>query len=419
MKWSIFFVLLAMGIENQAHAEPTWTLFTQISYFTAKNDSCENQTLKALQPIFRSSGLSDTQVQAFIADMDRSLQSSNVLHPMVTGNDILIGTNLRWRGVSSECRNHLLYCKGNRIDSCEQIATFANDQVLTPIFFNGNTVIANRTTFPSDSLNIGSEDYLTSSDLGKSWKKIDIPVPCGAPASGYSCTLIPGSAQTYTLLSSSVNQQGSFQDVTIHSTDNGGKSWRVLTPPWSEIKHHFYVSAQDGNLLALPEAGRDYFSISVRNVDSGSNDTIRTKISASEWTSGYSKVQKYQNKYLVEAEGKWADTMPKDVGIFIVDRLRPEGSAKPVWTSQGMRVKDVKISASLIVVRTWNPNSMSRNKTNFNESIHYTTDEGAHWHVFDVPDELLGSTMELSKNRIWMFSPFTIQYSDLPTTKSE
>lgn len=420
MKWFIFFLLLAMSIDNYARAEPTWTAFTQIPYFTAKNRSCENQIQKALLPIFRSKGLSDAELQIIVPDMDRHLRSSDVLHPMVTGDDILIGTNLRWRGLTSECRNHLLHCKGNRTDSCEEIATFPNDQGLTPIFFNGNTIIANHTTYRADALNIGSEDYLVSSDLGKNWKKIETPVPCSGPGSGYSCTLLPRTAHTYTLLSSKLNQQGSdFQNLTIHSTDNGGKSWRVLTPPWSEIKHHFYVSAQEGSLLALPEADADYFSISVRNVDTGSIDSIRTRIPAAEWTSGYSRVLAYQNKYLVQAEGKWTESMPKDVGIFFVDKLLPDSSAKPVWTSLGMSVKDVKISDGLVVVRTWNPQSLSRDKINFNESIHYTTDEGIHWHVFDVPDDLLGSTMELSRNRIWMFSPFSIQYSDLPTPKSE
>lgn len=409
-----------MGIENHARSEPTWTLFTQIPYFTAKNLNCEDQTLKVLLPIFQSKGLPDAEIQRIFAVENSRLQSRDVLHPLVTGNDILIGTNLRWRGVSNECRNHLLHCKGSRTDSCEEIATFPNDQVLTPIFLNGNTIIANRTTYPSDVLNAGSEDYLASSDLGKNWKKIETPIPCGAPKSGYTCTLIPRTAHIYTLLSSRLNQQGSeFQNLTIHSTDNGGKSWRVLTPPWSEIKHHYYVSAQDGSLLALSEADTDYFSISVRNVDTGSIDSIRTRIPSAEWTSGYSRVLAYHNKYLVQAEGKWTESTPQDSGIFFVDKLLPEGSAKPVWTSLRMGVKDVKISDGLVVVRTWNPKSMSRNKINFNESIHYTTDEGVHWHAFDVPEDLLDSTMELSKNRIWMFSPFRIHYSDLPMPKSE
>lgn len=413
-----------MGIENHARAEPTWTLFTQFPYFTAKNLNCEDQELKVLLPIFQSKGLPDVEIQRIFAVANSRLQSRDVLHPLVTGNDILIGTNLRWRGVSNECRNHLLHCKGSRTDSCEEIATFPNDQVLTPIFFNGNTIIANRTTYQADVLNFGSEDYLASSDLGKNWKKIDTPIPCSGPGSGYSCTLIPRTAQTYTLLSSKFNQQasGSFSNFTIHSTNNGGKTWRVLTPSWKEIKNHFYVSAQDGSLLALPEADTDYLSISVRNVDTGSIDSIRTRIPSAEWTSGNnsnSRVLAYHNKYLVPVVGKWTESSPQDFGIFFVDKLLPEGSAKPVWTSLGMHVADVKISDGLVVVRTWNPKSMSHNKVHFNESIHYTTDEGVHWHAFDVPDDLLDSTMELSKNRIWMFSPFSIHYSDLPMPKPE
>ena len=74
-----------------------------------------------------------------------------------------------------------------------------------------------------------------------------------------------------------------------------------------------------------------------------------------------------------------------------------------------MHVSDVKIFDDLVVVRTWNSKSLSINKRNFNESLHYTVDEGVRWNVLDVRDELLGSTMELSENRIWMFSPFSIQ----------
>ncbi len=420
MKWSIFFALLAMGIGNHANAEPTWTLFTQIPYFTAKNDICEDQFLKASLPLIRSSGLSDAQVQVVLAKLDKRLPSSMVLHPMVIGKDILIGTNLRWRGVSNECKNHLLHCKGNLINSCEEIATFSNDQVLTPIFFDDKTIIAKRTTLPPDSMDIGSEDYLASHDLGKSWKKIDIPVPCGAIRSRVRCTLIPRTAKTYTLLSSTFNQQVSdYQNLTIHRTVNSGESWRVITPPWSEIKNHYSVSAQDGSLLAISVAETEFFSISVRNVDTGSIDSIKTGIPSAEWSSGDSQVYFYQNKYLVKANGKWSKSMPIEIGIFFVDKLLPDSSAKTVWTSRGMNVKDIKISDGLVVVRTWNPDSMSNNKINFNESIHYTADEGAHWHVFDVPDNLLGSTMELAKNRLWMFSPFNIHFSDLPTPKSE
>lgn len=408
-----------MGIENHARAEQKWTLVTQIPYFTAKNLNCEDQTQKDLLPILQSKGLPEAEIQRFFAVENRRLNSRDVLNPFVTGNDILIGTNLRWRGVSNECRNHLLHCAASRTDSCEEIATFPNDQVLTPIFFNGNTIIANRTTYTLGSVNVGSEDYLASSDRGKSWKKINIPVQCSGPKSRYTCTLIPRTANTYTLLSSKLNEQGSeFLNLAIHSTDNGGKSWRVLTPPWSEIKNQYAVSAKDGRLLALPEAVTDYFSISVRNVDTGTIDSIETRVPAAEWTDRNNMVFAYQDKYLVQANGKWTESMPQDVGIFFVDKLLPDGSAKPVWTLHGMHVKDIKISDGLVVVRTWNPKSMSKNKINFDESIHYTTNEGVQWQVFDVPDDLLGSTMELSKNRIWMFSPFSIHYSDLPMPKS-
>ena len=417
MKWTVLFLLLSIGVQNHAHAEFPWTLFAKNSYFSEENRSCKNKILETLGPVLRSRGVSDTEIQNIV---NREVRSRDVLHPMITGSNILIGTNLRWRNVSTECRNNLLHCDGNQENSCKEITSFPNEQVLTPIFLNDSNIIAKRTTYPPEVLNIGRDDYLVSSDFGKTWKKIETPIQCDARQSEVECTLIPQTKNTYILLSSNLNKQVSeFQNFTIHSTDNGGESWRELTPPWSEIKDHFHVSAADGNLQAIAEGDAEYFSISLRNIGTGNNISIETKIPNSEWNSKYSMVFSYRDKYLVKAQKKWETNEPQEIGVFFVDKLLPHRSAKPVWTSLGMDVSDVKIFDDLVVVRTWNSKSLSSNKRNFNESIHYTVDEGINWSVLDVPDDLLGSTMEISKNRIWMFSPFSVQYIDLAIPKSE
>ncbi len=418
MKWRVLFVLLAIGVSNASKAQQTWNLFADIPHMTSKNSTCENTLLKALRPELLSRGFSEESLEKIGQDMESKLKSDDLLRPLIAGNDILIGTNLRWRSVSENCRNYLLHCKVDRPDGCKEIATLPNNQVLTPRFFNGNSIIADRSTFVNDALNSGSVDYVASDDLGKSWRKIDIPVPCSS--TGYNCTLLPRTAQIYMLLSSKINQDATaFQDFAVHTTANAGLSWRIQAPAWSEIKHHFYVSAQNENLIAIPEVNKGYFSISQRNTDTDSTEITQTKVSVSEWESSYSRVFGYRNKYLVLAQGKMDASKQKNVGIFFIDKSQQQSSEKPAWTSQGKNVKDIKISDRLVVVRTWDSNSMSKNKRNFNESIHYTTDDGIHWHTFEVSDELLGNTIEVSENRIWMLTPSSILYIDVPAPKPD
>jgi hypothetical protein len=44
----------------------------------------------------------------------------------------------------------------------------------------------------------------------------------------------------------------------------------------------------------------------------------------------------YREKYLVKAQEKWGTNDPQEIGIFFVDKLLPDRSAKPVWRARSL-----------------------------------------------------------------------------------
>jgi len=344
------------------------------------------------------------------------IQSRDVMRPFVRGNDVFAGINNRWVSVAPGCTNFLLQCKADQQNSCKEISSFPNNQVVTVLFFDEGRLVAKRETYAANVLNFPEKiDFILSDDGGKSWSEIRTPVPaCGVRAG--VCELIPLSFSKYAFISTKLNAKGDgFDEVSVHSTADGGKTWVLSIDKWQGVDFPVWVSLSKAIMVTIPVPQGHTVSISEHDLSSQKTKSFQTSLPSDNWSHpnpGF--VIKRDAEYFVQLN---ESALIGGASVFRLNQAAVSETQKPVWTSGTTRVKDFQVSETAVVLRTWDASAMSLVTPRFREKIHYSLDGGDKWKVLDVPENILDGTLLLSNKRIWLFSPDGIRYLDLPVNQ--
>jgi hypothetical protein len=414
---AMLFLLLIFSPTTNAQVSPQQ--FARLPYFTPESTTCTNDVLAFLKTSLKGRNLNAEQWQKVSDAVYAKLSARDVLRPFVDGGNVLMGTNMRWISIAPDCHNALLYCSAERADSCAELATFPNDQVLAPLFFSQDVVIAEREVFPNDVLNGGKTDFVMSDDKGRNWRKVNVPVACGAR--GWWCRLLVHSARQYTLIASKIaeDKPALFEDVAIHTTLDGGNSWELSTAQWHGMNSPAAIEVSNGRAIGLPKEQGEVIAISRHSLANGADDTITTSIPAAQWDTRFdSSVFDIQGNYLLRINARMPG-LDKNVGVFLVAQDQATPSGKLVWQSAGMAINFMQASASALVIRTWDSKSMLVARGVFREKLNYSLDGGQTWKVWDIPEALLGATLCLSGNELWWFLPAEIHHVNLDELKAQ
>lgn len=392
-------------------AEPSWVPFQKLTYFSPENRALHQQ-LNTQIAVFRQLGFPEHLQEEMARDFYIKLGSRDTLRPYVSDDWVLLGINTRWVSIEPSSQNPLLKCIVAKPKECLVLATFPNNEVANPIFYSSGTVVIERETFERDVLNTGAKDFLISRDDGKTWQPFETPVPC--KKLGYWCDLHFQDAQRFVLLSTNLKDDYSgFDNLDAHTSHDGGTSWERAIQKWPDVNTLSNVSLHTSTLLAPFGTQKATADFGTLNLSTKNKSVIKTDISTAQWSSTDSRLLPYQNRYLAMLEQH-----PLFSGHFALFRISSESTkTMQLWNSGGQRVKDLLVSESAIVIRTWNPDVMVPSVGRFHETLHYSLDSGSTWISQDIPYTMLDSQIKLSNRRVWMFLPSGIQSFNLGSAK--
>lgn len=410
---SIFFITLLMLLHSSANAAGSWVQFQKFPYFNDGKGACRSELVESLSSELKSQGLPDEKIAEFKKDIFKKLHSSDVVLPLVNGSDVFVGINNRWVSTSPSCNNYLLRCKVDKNNSCKEVASFPNNQVVTVLFSDKDGIVARRETYVADSLNLSEKvDHILSNDDGKSWSKIQTPIPsCGDK--GNACELMPISLSKYVFITTRYSEEKSdFDDASVYSSEDGGKTWVLSIDKWQGVNFPSWFSLSNETLVAIPAPKEHRISISEYDFKSKTKKEFQTSFQEKDWSHpnpGY--VIKRGADYFLQLNDPHVGVRSS---VFRLNQATATEVQTPVWTSGVTNVSDFKISNTAVVVKTWDSSAMSVVTGKFREKNHYSLGSNGKWDVLDVPEDLSDGTLLLSNKRIWLFLPDGIHYLDLP-----
>ena len=406
---SIFFFLF-FALQPVVKAGDSWRGTYHLSYFTAEYSGCRNQILEILKPQLQRQGASAADLQKVTNSVYSGLAPRDVLRPFVDGKNVLVGLNMRWISATPDCRNLLLSCDATRPDSCMEISSIPNEQVLKPLFADDGILIAERETFQADVLNIGRSDFVVSKDVGKTWNHLSAPVDCRVQ--GVWCRLIAQTALKYILISTKIDASKSeFEDVTVNTTFDGATTWTSSIERWRGIRTPTAVAVEGDILVGLPREQGEFVTLSSLKLSTRKVEEIKTNIRTDTWETHHGgQVVSYSGGYLLQLDAE-KPMMIGGAGVFFIPGGKDDMPARLIWPSGGMPLGDLQTSRRAIVIGTWNPKVLVGR--NFEQKIHYSLDGGLTWKIRNVPQDLLGGTMLLSDLDVWIFSANAIQHFNL------
>jgi len=395
-----------------ANEADSWAQAYQFPHFTREYAGCENVALVQMKKLFEAQGLPASAYKEMSESYFEELSAQELVRPFVQGDSVFIGLNMRWLG-NPICRNPVLLCQPGSKGGCSEISFVSTNEVLRPLWVNGQAIIAERDNFTPRNLNPGQPDFVSSSDKGKSWARISSPVSCGDL--GTWCRLIPKSALSYFLMSANLTNDA-WTDMAIHATTDGGKSWTLLTGKWKGMHDPSAVSFADDTFVSLEREPGESVVLSRFKPLESKFEELKTSISTRDWSPRHDgKVRAIEGGYLVRLNAANDAIPPNQFGVFFVPAAGDPALARLIWQAGGVMIRDFQSSEGMIAIRTWDPKLMVRRK--FAEQIHVSLDVGKTWRVYDVPADLLGGEMLMENRRVWLFTPGTVKYRDLAAAR--
>ena len=409
---SILALFTLLALQPPAKAGDGWRPAYRLPHFTAEYPTCSNQMLELIKQQLQEQNIPAASWQKVSDSFYSSLRPRDVLRPFVNEKNVLVGLNMRWISVTPDCRNPLLYCDANRPDTCTEISSGPHEEVLQPLFFNEEILIAERETFKANSLNTSRSDFVVSKDTGKSWNHLTMPVRCGQQ--GGVCRLIPQTALKYILISTIYDESKSdFEDVTVNTTVDGGVTWMPSIDKWKGVRIPEMISVEGDLLVSVPKGQGEFVSLSSHKLLSHKTEEINTGIPSDAWDTSFGTVViNFSGGHLIQLVPK--KRVVNGVGGIFFVRSGKVPSTTLIWPPEGMPIGDLQVSKSAIVIRTWNPKLLLGHS--FEEKIHYSLDGGTTWKMRNIPQDLLSGTMLLLERKLWLFSTSSIQYLNLTDT---
>jgi hypothetical protein len=401
---------LLVSSSSMTMAADAWKQGYQFPHLTEDYAGCENlawvQAEKLMQTREIPASVSASIKKSMFTDMD----ARDVVRPMVQGQSVLIGLNLRGLG-NRLCSNPVLTCASTGQGTCSEISRVAHNQVLQPLLVDEQTLVAQRDIFTGDNLNRGKSDFVFSRDKGKSWEQINTPVPCADPLMW--CRLVPQTASGYFLMSTQVSLDP--RDIAIHVTTDAGKSWTLLTEKWQGIDDVTAVSVVDDTFVGLLREPGEFVTLSRLTPRDKKIVELKTNISTQAWSPLYEgQVLDFEGGYLVRLNAANGAVPANRFGIVFVPAPSYPGPARLIWEADlnGGGIGDFQASDGVIAIRTRGPSLLDGGRK-FAEKIHYSLDGGQTWKIAAVPAELLGAVMLLANRKLWLFTPDAVKYQDL------
>lgn len=403
---AVFCLLVSSSaMANQANS---WKHAYQFPHLTDDYAVCENLALVQMEKLAHAQGIPPAVWAQVKKSMFTDIRAKDVVLPLVQGPSVLIGLNLRQLG-NQLCSNPVLTCDAEGQGTCSEISRVAHNQVLQPLLVDEQTLIARRDNFTGDDLNAGPPDFVVSHDKGKSWTRIDTPVPCTDLRKW--CRLVPQTASRYFLMSTQFSYDAT--DIAIHVTTDAGKSWTLLTEKWQGIHDVTAVSVVGDTFVGLLKEPGEFVTLSRLTPSVNEIVELKTNISTQAWSPlDDGKVLDFEGGYLVRLNAANSAVPPNHFGIVFVPAPGNPAPARLIWETHlnGGGIGDFQASEGIIAIRTWGPPLIGKA---FTEQIHYSLDEGRTWKIAAVPVELLGSAMLLAHRKVWLFASDAVKSKDL------
>ncbi|MGJ7526236.1 hypothetical protein [Variovorax sp. GB1P17] len=320
--------------------------------------------------------------------------TDSITTPIVDGRSIYFGVNLRWsiRGLRDD--NPLLKCDATAAPpACETVKSFKPSEVPTIRFAQGNALVVERITYLSDSLNIGTSDFMRSSDAGKTWQPIPLPGGCGAKRNG--CELAFASGTEYTVLhGQTAGSDGmpvddeAVRNTTLSHTTDGGRTWTVVRDHIPGIRDYSVTAIADG---------KAWFTSKSRN---GTTAALLTEsLSARE-----------QRAIDLSSKDIWVGAIGSDANsIYLLNRRTAYGSIHRVRAGEVEKIWETPdftsefcASNRRITAASWDSKVIVPAARAFRTFVHTSADQGKSWRVVAVPDALLNARIACADDAIYL-----------------
>lgn len=296
--------------------------------------------------------------------------------------------------------NPLFEC-GDRTAKCNLVKMDNERQVSHIVGGHGDEVVAEVETYSADSLNSFDPSYAQSIDGGRTWSPIALPAPC-TPKS--TCTFAFPAPHRYVLLVTDLSAD-SFDAWTtrVFLSKDSARTWTPLTQGkgLAAFGWNAAVTPSTVNLVQ----GQDSAPKSITEIDDDGRAT--TVLSNAEQLRGrvFSLLFERDTLYALLDSGAYPATGAR---LYAVKN----GAATQIWADHD-NSGGAWATPELLVVDTWNSQELIKSVGEFRRTLHVSTDRGAHWQRYVIPDELTNSDIAVAGHRIWAVSGKGIAYFDV------
>jgi hypothetical protein len=343
---------------------------------------------------------------AFANSADRN-HAHDVFRLWADGENAYVGVNMRWDLVrlmsppTSGLLGNPLYECDARNAKCELVKMDDEQRVTHILGGHGDDRVAEVETYSGDSLNSFEPSYARSTDRGRTWSTIKLPTACTQRA---SCTFAFPAPHRYVLLVTDILDD-SFDawKTRIFLSNDDARTWSPLTQG-EGIAAFGWNAAITAHAVNLVQ-GRDDGAKSIVQIDeTGKTATL---------LSNADQLRGRVNLLLAQGDTLYALL---DSGAYPAPGARlyavKDGAAAAVWTSNENAGR-AWATPELLAVETWDKNEMIASEGEFRTKLHVSTDHGAHWRRYVMPNELVNSEVTVTGRRIWAVSGKGIAYLDV------
>jgi hypothetical protein len=330
--------------------------------------------------------------------------ASDVLtKPYISGDVIYVGINTRWSLQGLTGKNPLLRCTTSGASpSCEVVATFPNPEVPTMRLVDGATLVVQRTTYPDTALNIGKEDFLRSTDAGKTWQSFNLPFNC--TTRGWWCETRLVADNNYIVIGSKIADttgmpiKGKGNNTSIYQSRDHGKNWGMVTSGLEQISSLATIDLFKGDALVAQGASILTSAIISISPDGEVKTLIDTEPFGAElWIITHSE----KRVYLL---GRRSEDKPeRNNVIYALD----SGKLTKLWEN-AETARTLCVDNDVVVAGTYDTNTLVPSTREFKSDYHVSLNGGATWVTYSVPAQLLNSISTCDAHRVYLMTPFQI-----------
>lgn len=343
---------------------------------------------------------------AFSNSGDRT-HAHDVFRLWADENRAYVGVNLRWdltrlmsTPTSAPVGNPLFECDARKA-KCQLVKMDNEQRVSRIVGSHGDEMVAEVETYDADSLNSFDPAYARSTDRGRTWSPIVLPTACSKKA---TCRFAFPAPHRYVLLVTDITDNAfDTWRTRIFLSNDDAHTWSPLTQG-KDIAAFGWNAAVTASAVSLVQ-GRDDAPKSIVAIDDLGKATTLLRHADQLHGRVNRLVAQDDTLYALLDSGAYPATGARLYAIR-------DGAAAPVWTSND-NAAQVWATPDLLVVETWNRQQFIASLGEFRTTLHVSTDHGAQWQSYLMPDDLVNSEVTVAGHRIWAVSGKGIAYFDV------